>query len=196
MVDGPSFSTLLTFPPLPLDSYASEKQPDTWTRTGWTRAHVRHLFDAIFTWDYLPFCLLDKDLFIRDYESNSTRFCSSALVYATLAISARLINENDNEKVLPSGWLSSKLFCDEAKKALQQAEQSTTSLPDVQALGILSLYYLRCGLETTAMELALSFYHGITDICEGVTPESQEDELYNKVRTVTLHGAGFLIRWV
>lgn len=135
----PSGTTQLLFPPRPLDAYASESQLDTWTQTGWTKAHIRHLFDVVFTWDYLPFCVLCKDLFIQDYESASFQFCSSSLVNAILALASCLINDNNKDATLPSGWLGSRIFFDEATRGLQ-VQQSIKTLPDIQALGILSLY--------------------------------------------------------
>ena len=74
----PEQSTILSLPPLPRDAYVSQSRTDTWTDTGWTRAHIRHLFDVLFTWDYLPFCLLCKDLFLQDYNNGSNKYCSSA----------------------------------------------------------------------------------------------------------------------
>lgn len=188
-------STHLSFPPLPLDSYVSESQVDGWTRTGWTKAHVRHLFDATFTWDYLPFCLLRKALFIRDYDSGSTQFCSSALVHATLAISSRLINENDNDRIRPSGWLGSKFFFSEAEAALQtQSSGEARSLPDIQALGVLSLYHIRCGLEEEAFKCAVAFARAIIDLCNNETDLVGRDEEYLKTRSITYNGAVSLVR--
>lgn len=185
-------STFLTLPPLPVDSYISESQTDTWTRTGWTKAHIRHLFDATLTWDYLPFCLLRKDLFMRDYESGSSQFCSSSLVHATLAISSRLINENDNNTILPSGWLGSKFFFDEANRALQ-ALLPAKNLPDIQALGVLSLYQMRCGLEGRALGFAKDFARNITELCNQ-EPRGNQDDQYINACAITYCRAVSLVR--
>ncbi|KAH7117240.1 hypothetical protein B0J13DRAFT_652865, partial [Dactylonectria estremocensis] len=113
-------STILSLPPLPLDAYASDSHTDMWTRTGWTRVYIRHLFDSVLTWEYLPFSLLCKDQFLQDYQNGSSRFCSSALVHAILALASQLINENDDGfSFLPSGWFGSKLFLNEAETLLQ-----------------------------------------------------------------------------
>ncbi|KAH7110017.1 putative nitrate assimilation regulatory protein nirA [Dactylonectria estremocensis] len=188
-------STILSLPPLPLDAYNSEwHTPDTWTRTGWTRAHLRHLFDALTTWDYLPFSLLCKDQFLQDYQSGSSRFCSSALVHAVLALASRLINENDDDaRLLPSGWLGSKMFLDEAE-AILQARGPLNRLPDIQALGILSLYQMRCGREAEAHELAEAFVASITELCQREPLMDKEKEQYSRARATTYCGAVSLVR--
>jgi len=194
-VDAPT-PTPLSLPPLPLDAYtAHSRQVDTWTRTGWTRAHVRHLIDAIRTWDYLPFCIFCEDLFLRDYDNDATRFCSSALVHALLALSTRLINESsDDAALLPSGWLSSQVFFNRAKAQLPDDSQ-LANLPDIQALGILALYRLRCGLETEAGELAEAFVTQITEFCQRPLPEDDAREDYSKARMIAYCGAVSLIRY-
>jgi hypothetical protein len=47
LAETPEQSITLFLPTLPLDAYISQLQLDTWTRTGWTKAHIRHLFDAL-----------------------------------------------------------------------------------------------------------------------------------------------------
>jgi hypothetical protein len=184
----------LSLPPLPLDAYtAHSRQLDTWTRTGWTRAHVRHLIDALRTWDYLPFCLFCEDLFLRDYDNGATSFCSSALVHAILALSTRLINESSDESaLLPSGWLSSQVLFDEARTKL--ADDSAMSLSNIQALGILALYRLRCGQEAEAREFAGSFAARITHFCQLPLPDDETREDFSKARIITYCGAVSLLR--
>lgn len=55
---------ILFLPPLPIDSYGSGAQTDRWTRTGWTKAHVRHLIDSLVTWEHLVFGLLSRETFL------------------------------------------------------------------------------------------------------------------------------------
>ncbi|KAH7140012.1 nitrate assimilation regulatory protein nirA [Dactylonectria estremocensis] len=187
-------STILSLPPLPLDAYASDSQTDTWTRTGWTRAHIRHLFDSVLTWDYLPFSLLDKDQFLRDYQTGSSQFCSSALVHSVLALASRLINENDDDfTLLPSGWFGSKLFLDEAETLLQ-ANEPLENLPDIQALGMLSFYHVRCGREARAHELAEACIDRITRVRQQEKPKGEEEQSYARACAITYCGAVSLVR--
>lgn len=186
----------LSLPPLPLDAYtAHSRKVDTWTRTGWTHAHVRHLIDALRTWDYLPLCIFCEDLFLRDYDDDASRFCSAALVHAILALATRLINESsDDAALLPSGWLSSQVFFDEARTNLSRDSSQVTDLPDIQALGILALYRLRCGFEAEACELAEAFVGRIAEHCQRPLPDDETREDFSKCRVITYCGAISLIR--
>ncbi|KAK3366851.1 nitrate assimilation regulatory protein nirA [Lasiosphaeria ovina] len=187
-------STVLSLPPLPLDAYASHSRLDTWTRTGWTAAHIRHLIDVLLTSDYLPFCLLCTDLFLHDFERGSSRFCSAALVHAILALSTCLVNENnDSSGLLPSGWVGSQTFVEEAQSDFCQGGQPD-ALPDIQALGILALYRLRCGREAEAQELAEVCVTSITDLCQRMPLDGEEEELHARVRATTYCGAITLVR--
>lgn len=189
-----SGTTRMILPPLPRDTYISEPQLDTWTQTGWTKSHIRHLFDVVFTWDYLPFCFLCKDLFIQDYENASPQFCSSPLVNATLALASRLMNDNDMDEKLPSGWLGSQFFFDAATRGLQA--QSTKSLPNIQTLGILSLYEIRCGREEEAFEFAESLISDVTELCKIESRKGEETDEYTQARATTYCGAVSLVRCV
>lgn len=176
-------STILSLPALPLDAYTSQSQPDPWTGTGWTRAHTRHLIDVLRTWDRLPFCLLSEDRFLQDYSSGSTRFCSSALVHAILALATRLINErSDDASFHPSGWPRSRSLLDKAKTILQDTKTPKT-LPDIQALGIFSLYSLRCGREAEAQAYAESFTTGISELFQHSLIRGEEEDYAEALRT-------------
>lgn len=190
-------ATSWSLPPLPLDAYTSHSQTDTWTQTGWTRAHIHHLFDALFTWEYLPFSLLTYDLFLHDFHSGSTRFCSSTLVHAILALATRLVNEKQDDTGVPSsGWLRSKIFFDEAKSEVHNGGSLSDRLPDIQALGILSLYEFRCGQETQAQTLAQEFLTSITEHCQRKSTMGEEGDVqYARVRTSTYCGAVLLSRY-
>jgi len=186
-------STTLSLPVLPLDAYFTQSQPDTWTRTGWTSAHVRHLIDALGTWDHLPFCLFSEKRFLQDYTNGSTQFCSSALVYAILALSTRLVNESSDDVGLnQSGWPRSRFFIHKAKIILQDTKQPRT-LPDIQALGMFSLYYLRCGRETEAQAYAESFATSIGDLYQR-SLKLGEEEAYAKSVNASYCSAVSLIR--
>lgn len=190
----PKYSTILSLPAPPLDAYSSQSHLDIWTRTGWTKAHIRHLFDAILTWDLLPFCFIPKDLFMRDYHSGSDEFCSSALVHALLALATRIVNENNDDiTVLPAGWFGSRFFFREAEANIQRCGPSN-SLPNIQALGILSLYQIRCGRESEAQRLAKGFVTGMTELCRH-EPLVGKDKQYARVRAATHCGAVSLTRY-
>ncbi|KJZ68989.1 hypothetical protein HIM_11616 [Hirsutella minnesotensis 3608] len=186
--------------PISLASFSfdgcSHPQSDRWIRAGWTVASVRQLFDTLMTWDYLPFCLICKDPFLRDYYSGSTRYCSSALVNALLALAIRVVNENIPETQSPGpGWSRSKAFFDEAEAILHSTGPSD-NLADIQALGMLSLYEVTCGREAEAQEFAESFAAQIGELCLQEPSLGAEAEEYSKVRATSYCGAVSLIRMI
>lgn len=193
-----SQSTVLSLPPLPLDAYKSYSHPDWWTQTGWTQAHIHHLFDALYTWDYLPFSLICYDLFLQDFHNGSTRFCSRALVYAILALATRIVNENnDSSEVLPSGWRGSGALFKVAQAQVKHGGP-LQNLPDIQALGILSLYEIRNGQEAKAQELAEAFLDNITKFYERQPPSGEDvdqGEKCARVKATTYCGAVSLNRY-
>ncbi|KJZ70511.1 hypothetical protein HIM_10097 [Hirsutella minnesotensis 3608] len=177
-----------------LDGDANQSQTDVWTKTGWPVAYVLQLFDAVFAWDYLPSCLLCRDVFLQDYHTRSNRYCSSALANALLALAARVMIEDGNKTVfLPQGWSSSNILSDEAEDLIR-ANESLDSLPDIQALGILSLYQFNCGNEAKAQELADSFLASATNICLQETLLATQGDSYPIVRAKTYCAAVSLVR--
>ncbi|KJZ68799.1 hypothetical protein HIM_11803 [Hirsutella minnesotensis 3608] len=192
-----STPTLATPISLAFDDF-SHSQSDRWMRAGWTVASVRQLFDALMTWDYryLPFCLICKDPFLRDYYSGSDRYCSSALVNALIALAIRVVNENTPETQSPGpGWSRSTDFFDEAAAILHSTGLSD-DLADIQALGILSLYQFTCGREAEAQELAESFAAQIGELCPQEPSLGAEAEEYSIVRATSYCGAAYLIRMI
>ncbi|KJZ70972.1 hypothetical protein HIM_09627 [Hirsutella minnesotensis 3608] len=186
--------------PISLASFSfdgcSHPQSDRWIRAGWTVTSVRQLFDTLMTWDYLPFCLICKDPFLRDYYSGSTRYCSSALVNALLALAIRVVNENTPETQSPGpGWSRSKAFFDEAEAILHSTGPSD-NLADIQALGMLSLYQVTCGREAEAQEFAESFAAQIGELCLQEPLLGAEAQEYLKVRAISYCGAVSLIRMI
>lgn len=175
----------------------SHTQPDRWTRTGWTVAAVRELLDALLTWDYLPFCLMCRDPFLKDYCSGSTQYCSSALVNALLALATRVVHENNDETGSPGqGFVSGSATFFEQADTIIHRNGPPMNLPDIQAIGILSLYQISCGRETEAQALAESFAARVADLCHRESPAGAEAAEYVKVRATSYCGAVSLVRYV
>lgn len=192
----PVLPTPISLSPLPSPGNSSQLRIDAWTRTGWTVAYIRNLFDSLLTWDYLPFCLMCKDPYLRDYYSGSSRYCSSALVNALLALAMRMVNENQGEAGIAamSVWSESKAFFDEAE-AILHGSWPCSGLPDIQALGILALYQVSCGREPEARELSEAFAGAITDLCLREPLVGKQEEQYARVRATTYCGAISLVRY-
>lgn len=187
--------TALYLPPLPPDTSSPSSHLDTWTTTGWTKDYVRHMFDAVGTWDYMAFSVLYRDAFLRDYYDGSTRFCSSALVHAVLALANILIHGDDNAiQASPSSATVSRALYQEANTAVLTAKASK-SLPDIQSLGIMALYQLRGGQEQEAHQLARLFLDLVLQFCEREpTTDELNDEYFSLAKASTYCGAVSLVR--
>lgn len=174
---------------------------DNWTpRTGWPARKTQKLLISLLN-DYLPSCLLCSGPFMRDFEAGSTRYCSPALVNALLCLSTRVDGGDRTESAPPSQGLAqrptartSTAFFDEAQSCLSE-KGSLDKLPNIQALGILSLYKLVCGHESQARALAESFADAMTDLClrEAARPV---EEQYRVVRATSYCASISLIRYV
>lgn len=193
-LSAPGLPTPASLPSLPTHGDDVQSQTDDWTKRGLARAYVRQLFAALLSWDYLPFCIVCEAPFLRAYDSGSSQFCSSALVNALLALAIRVIIETENETVPPTNCFGSSQFFDDAEAALAKGGQ-LSHLPDIQALGILSIYQISCGRETEAQMLAQLFFSSITGLCNQQSLAGEKDEQYILVRTTTYCGAVSLIRY-
>ncbi|PHH60752.1 hypothetical protein CDD81_1290 [Ophiocordyceps australis] len=190
-----SLSPTLTSPSLvplaPLSRPDDDVDIDRWTTSGLTIASVQHHFDSLSAWDQLPFCLLNRDLFLWAYHEDSHLYCSSALVNALLALATLVVREQAVDHG-PSRELSCAFFT-EAQSILKSTTAEPT-LPDIQALGIMSLYKMSDGCGPEAQRLAHDFKCQIQDLC---CSEHNLDDLgseYVLASTVTRYGAISLSR--
>lgn len=188
-------SPLLT--PLPYGPWTANSTTDSWTKTGWSSGHVRNLFDVAATWDYLPFGFLEKPTFLEHYDANSTRLCSTSLVHAILALSILISNGNEEDSHgVPESVAGSRRLMQVAKDLLVLEDAHQLALPDIQALGFMSLYQLRCGRESEADSLAetmLTQVNGLHDQLPSVQINNEDDD-YMRSLLKTYHGAIALIR--
>lgn len=154
---------------------------------------IWQLFDSTFAWDSLPFTILNRSAFHKDFHNGSSRFCSPALVNALLAFSTRVIIESAPKSAsVPQGWSGSSTFFEKAEQLLS-ADASSDRLPDIQARGVLSLYKFSCGCELAAQELADAFVTGIKDLCRREYSSSTQNDFQQALAT-SYCGAVSLIR--
>ncbi|RDA94064.1 hypothetical protein CP533_5274 [Ophiocordyceps camponoti-saundersi (nom. inval.)] len=179
-------STAASLPPTPSSIPISQPLARTETQTALKDvAHIRQLVQSLATWDYMPFCLLNKDLFLEDLASGGTRYCSPALVNALVDLATRM-KEGSNGNVY-------------SNKTLTMIRDSAGHLPDSQALGVFALYQLLCGREGDARNLASSFVTAVSQLRQ-LKPSLNEDgshnehEEYNQVIDASYCGAVSLVR--
>ncbi|KAJ6436317.1 nitrate assimilation regulatory protein nirA [Purpureocillium lavendulum] len=199
--------------PPPSPGRGKEQRVDPWTRTGWAVAMIREQLHSLLMADYLPFCLLCEDVFLKDLATGEGRYCSPALVNSLLALASRTWNEHQhphpNQRQQeqpnyhdvsdvgspPSGWWYSQALFDEAE-ALISDKSPPDTLPDIQTLGMLALYHVSCGRDAEAYELAGSFAAAIAELClREPLAEDEQDEQYAQVRATTYCGAQSLVRY-
>jgi hypothetical protein len=88
------------------------------------------------------------------------------------------------------------MFYEKAKELLENPDPSAPKpLPDLQALGVLSLYYLRCGREPEAEECAQSFATSMDNLRRH-PPKKEEVEGYTQSLNLSFCGAVSLTRYV
>ncbi|KAL7903641.1 hypothetical protein GGI35DRAFT_465641 [Trichoderma velutinum] len=188
-------STPASLPSSSASGDTAKTRTDNWMMLGLDSTYVRQLINFSTTWDCLPFCLICKVPFLQAYDTGSSDFCSTALVNALIALAIRVTTETENETGLsPANGIRSKQFFDNAERFLGNGKQPN-HLPDIQAVGIMSIYKITCGGIKEAQTLAQLLWSGITDLCNRHPPEEENDTQYVLARTTTYCGAVSLIRY-
>lgn len=170
MLSAEGLSTPVSLPSRFRNGDDSRSQADNWTTLGLQSVYVRRLFTILVTWDCLPFCIICEAPFLKAFDAGSSQFCSSALVNALTALAIRVIIETETEtetgtetRPPSANCLRSQQFFDNVNARLEDGKMPT-HLPDIQALGILSIYQICSGRETEAKTLAHLFLSSITDL--------------------------------
>lgn len=173
----------------------SDSQQDPWTGCGWTKAYVRDLILLVLDWDGIPLCLVDKELFLRDFDTGAGHFCSSALVSALLAVMTRRLSEGQKQDDAPTRTeaSASEAFLQESSTRLRCEGVRLDNLPDVQAVGVLALYQASFGRDANAANLIHEYAVAMADLHFNTpTPSSAID--YDRVRLNAYRGAVSLRR--
>jgi hypothetical protein len=146
------------------------------------------------------FCLLWKDLFLRDFDNGGTRYCSASLVHSLLALAAQNKPEDLGVKQSLQVYLqklnrrSEEIF-KEAVHVLANIGERPKSLPDAQALGVLALHDVTSSHETGPQVLADEFALTMTELYHHKRLSQLEDDVYMRVLTSTYHGSISLLRY-
>ncbi len=140
------------------------------------RSQIPQLLDTILARACLTFCSISKEDFSRDHESGSGQHCSTALLDAVLALATLLIRERvANRVVLGFGGDCNKdlgnSFALEATANLYDGTGLPQRMADIQALGILALYYLGCGKMKNCLGFAGDFAASIAEKWEAEQSE-------------------------
>ncbi|KAF4587930.1 nitrate assimilation regulatory protein nirA [Ophiocordyceps camponoti-floridani] len=165
---------------------------DPMGRTSWHIPYITRLLDQLAICDPIPFCLVDRDLFLSDLSSGHTRYSSPALANILVALGTRIVLGSDAEAdaCYEVAWA--------ALRCSPSSISTACSLADGQALGVLALYLLVVGREAEAWEMAGGFVTAMARLrgrksCL-VSDYDGGDEQYNGVVATSHCGALFLAR--
>lgn len=121
--------------------------PATWTTITSDGGLVRHLLALYFCWEYPTFASLSKEHFLKDFFEGRTRFCSSILVNALLALGCRFSSQPATRANPNDPYTSGDHFFKECQRLFYQEEDHHT-LTTIQALGIMSIREASCGRDS------------------------------------------------
>lgn len=196
------YSVVISSYHMPLSTLSSPRSSECefenrWIPPGWSKSCARQFIDAVLTWDFYPSCFINHWDFIRDYESASGEQCSKALVAALLALATRLASDRiDIGEEESSNHLAASNTLFKESTAILQNNKSYHTLADIQALGVLALYHVRCDRRAEAQELVEEFACAITSLCLGELSTASKDGEYGRARAVTYCGALSMNRYV
>lgn len=128
----------------------------SWTKVTEDPELVIHLMNMYFTWHYTYFTTLSKSLFYRDFvlgkpapdSRQGTRYCSSLLVNAMLALGCHFTSWKASREVPLNSATAGDHFFREAKRLIMvDGEWENPRLTTVQALALMSVREAGCGRE-------------------------------------------------
>lgn len=120
-----------------------------WTKCSATSDKIEHLVALYFSWEYPLFSPISKDHFMSDFLSGDTKYCSSLLVNAILAIGCKFSNQHDDHLQCRAYKFLAAQFVHEAERLLPQKEDIPT-VTSIQAMSLLAMFLTSCGLHARA----------------------------------------------
>ena len=144
------------------------------------------LLEIFFREQYTPFPTIVKDLFWGDFMAGRRDYCSIALIASMCCLACRI---KDGYDIGPSVSLGNQLW-DEASRLIRTVN-SDNSIPNAQALGLMSLHQLGAGQYESAQALA---DESVARLAQLFADLDQEIRLKNSLQATTLYGAIALAR--
>lgn len=121
--------------------------PCAWTKVTDDSRLVEQLLALYFCWEYPTFASLSKEHFLKDFQDGRTRYCSSILVNALLALGCRFSSKPEARAREDDPRSSGDHFFAEALRLLR-LEKDQHTLTTIQALGIMSIREASCGRDS------------------------------------------------
>lgn len=136
-----------------LDQVLSPEIPETkvsasaWTKVTDDSRLVQHLLALYFCWEYPTFASLSKEHFLKDFQDGRTRYCSSMLVNAIIALGCRFSSQPNTRANEDDLYSSGDHFFEESLRLYHEEEDHHT-LTTIQTLGIMSIREASCGRDS------------------------------------------------
>lgn len=153
---------------------------------------VKESVDTFFDRQYLPFPVINRELFMQDFLTGRHGHCSPALLRSICCLSCRILGGYDSTRSQHAA-LGNRLF-EEATRLLKAADKSKYVIPDAQALGLLSLHQLGLGGYAEARELADESVRRIDIQYRQQGEEQRVNSSLQTTRATSLFGAISLAR--
>lgn len=134
-------------------SFGLQPAPGSWTTITDDIDLVHHLLALFFCWEYPIFVSVSRKHFIQDFRNGKTKYCSTILVNAMLALGCRFSNQSVGRGDAHDHFSAGDLFFQQATTLLD-AELDHHSLTSIQALGLMSLREISCGRPIEAQYLS------------------------------------------
>ncbi|PWY79167.1 hypothetical protein BO70DRAFT_338286 [Aspergillus heteromorphus CBS 117.55] len=123
---------------------------DIWTSVVGNAA-ASHLFSLFFVWDNPTWHVVEPGVFLDDFHSGRTRFCSSLLVHAILFYACHLSYDFEKPWDRRDEMATAKQLLREIER-LWQLDHATPSLPTVQASLLLGAFFCAAGKDKIGTE--------------------------------------------
>lgn len=118
-----------------------------WTKVTDDSRLVQHLLALYFCWEYPTFASLSKEHFLKDFQDGRTRYCSSMLVNALLALGCRFSSHPATRAAPEDPYTSGDHFFRECVRQYRE-EPDHYRMTTIQALGIMSIREASCGRDS------------------------------------------------
>lgn len=159
----------------------------TWTNITDNTALVEHFMALYFCWEYPTFAGLSKEHFLTDFRAGHSRYCSSLLVNAMLALGCRFSALPESRIDPGDPETSGEHYFQEARRLL--VEDDHTSLTTIQALGLMSIREASCGKDTESFYLAGQATRLAVEFGLHIEAPQANDGMDHEVRSATFWGA-------
>ncbi|KAK3336356.1 fungal-specific transcription factor domain-containing protein [Cercophora scortea] len=160
----------------------------TWSMVTNDASLVQHLLALYFCWEYPTFALLSKEHFLRDFVDGRTRYCSSILVNALLALGCRFSSLPGTRTDPDDPTTSGDHFFMECLR-LFHLEKSHHSLTTIQALGIMSIREASCGHDSESCYYAGQSARLATEMGLHMIQDDRRNDDESEVQAATFWGA-------